>query len=98
MDHKKLKLKIFGQEYAMLVENEEIATDLARYVDKKMQETKEALPDQNIQTIAVISSLNIAHELFLEKSKFNEFSNAALAKMKEIQLLSTEIQVSAPSS
>ena len=43
-DKKKLKIKIFDKEYSLLVENEEIAKELAVYVNKVMEETKEELP------------------------------------------------------
>lgn len=98
MAKKKLKIKIFDKEYSLLVENEEIATELARYVDKVMQETKDELPDQNIQTIAVIAALNIAYDLFLEKNKYKEFSNLAIDKIKKIKLLANESQLSIPST
>lgn len=94
---KKLKLKIFDKEYSLLVENEELATELAHYVNKVMNDTKEELPDQPIQTIAIIASLNIAYDLFLEKNKFREFSNLAIDKIKRIKLLTDESQVSIPS-
>jgi len=35
-DKKKLKIKIFDKEYSLLVENEEIAKELAIYVNKVM--------------------------------------------------------------
>ncbi|MGE5399110.1 MAG: cell division protein ZapA [Ignavibacteriales bacterium] len=94
---KKLKLKIFDKEYSLLVENEELATELAQYVNKVMTETKDELPDQPIQTIAIIASLNIAYDLFLEKNKFREFSNLAIDKIKRIKLLVNESQISVPS-
>lgn len=94
---KKLKLNIFDKEYSLLVDNEEIATELARYVNKVMEETKAELPDQPIQTIAVIASLNIAYDLFLEKNKFREFSNQAIDKIRKIKLLVNESQISVPS-
>ncbi|MGE5354271.1 MAG: cell division protein ZapA [Acidobacteriota bacterium] len=94
---KKLKLKIFDKEYSLLVENEELATELAHYVNKVMNDTKEELPDQPIQTIAIIASLNIAYDLFLEKNKFREFSNLAIDKIKRIKLLTNESQISIPS-
>lgn len=86
-DKKKLKLKIFDKEYSLLVENEEIAKELAVYVNKVMEETKEELPDQPAQTIAIIASLNIAYDLFLEKNKNREFLVQASDKIKKIKLL-----------
>lgn len=96
-DKKKLKIKIFDREYSLLVDNEEIATELAIYVNKVMEETKAELPDQPSQTIAIIASLNIAYDLFLEKNKNKEFLIQASEKVKRIKLLLNEPAVSDPS-
>ncbi len=92
-EKKKLKLKIFDKEYSLLVENEEIATELAKYVNNVMNETKEELPDQPTETIAIIASLNIANDLFVEKNKFREFSIQATDKIKKIKLLLNDNEV-----
>ncbi|RJP71534.1 MAG: cell division protein ZapA [Ignavibacteriales bacterium] len=94
---KKLKLTIFDKEYSLLVEDEDIATELAAYVNRVMNETKEELPDQSIQTIAIIASLNIAYDLFIEKNKSRDFTNQALDRIKKIKLLLNESTISIPS-
>jgi cell division protein ZapA len=94
---KKLKLTIFDKEYSLLVEDEDIATELAAYVNRVMNETKEELPDQSIQTIAIIASLNIAYDLFIEKNKNRDFTNQALDRIKKIKLLLNESTISIPS-
>ena len=96
-EKKKLKIKIFDKEYSLLVENEEIAKELAVYVNKVMDETKDELPDQPVQTIAIIACLNIAFDLFLEKNKNREFLIQASDKVKKIKLLISEPAVSVPS-
>jgi cell division protein ZapA (FtsZ GTPase activity inhibitor) len=96
-DKKKLKIKIFDKEYSLLVENEDIAKELAIYVDKIMEETKEELPDQPAQTIAIIACLNIAYDLFIEKNKNREFIVQATDKVKKIKLLLNEPSVTSPS-
>ena len=96
-EKKKLKIKIFDKEYSLLVENEEIAKELAVYVNKVMDETKDELPDQPVQTIAIIACLNIAFDLFLEKNKNREFLTQATDKVKKIKLLISEPVVSDPS-
>lgn len=94
---KKLKIKIFDKEYSLLVENEEIAKELAIYVNKVMEETKEELPDQPAQTVAIIACLNIAYDLFLEKNKNREFLIQASDKVKRLKLLLNESEMSSPS-
>jgi len=96
-DKKKLKIKIFDKEYSLIVENEEIAKELAIYVNKVMEETKEELPDQPIQTIAIIACLNIAYDLFLEKNKNRELLIQASDKIKKLKLLLNEVRMSDPS-
>ncbi len=93
-EKKKLKIKIFDKEYSLLVENEEIAKELAIYVNKVMEETKEELPDQPAQTIAIIACLNIAYDFFLEKNKNREFLIQASDKIKKLKLLLNEPQMS----
>ena len=96
-DKKKLKIKIFDKEYSLLVENEEIAKELAIYVNKVMEETKDELPDQPAQTIAIIACLNIAYDLFLEKNKNREFVIQASDKIKKLKLLLNDPAMSEPS-
>ncbi|HMU42392.1 MAG: cell division protein ZapA [Ignavibacteriales bacterium] len=96
-DKKKLKIKIFDKEYSLLVEDEEIAKELAIYVNKVMDETKDELPDQPPQTIAIIACLNIAYDLFIEKNKNREFLIQASDKIKKIKLLFSEQDLPTPS-
>lgn len=97
-EKKKLKVTIFDKEYSLLVENEELAADLAKYVNNVMEETKEELPNQATETIAIIAALNIAYDLFIEKNKFREFSIQATDKVKKIKLLLNESKImSSPS-
>jgi cell division protein ZapA len=96
-DKKKLKIKIFDKEYSLLVENEEIAQELAIYVNKVMEETKDELPDQPAQTIAIIACLNIAYDLFLEKNKNRELLIQAADKIKKLKLLLNDPSLVEPS-
>lgn len=89
-EKKKLKVKIFEKEYSLVAENDEIAKDLANYVDKIMTDTRNELPNQPSETIAVIAALNIAYDLFEEKNKFREFSIQATEKIRKIKLQLSE--------
>ncbi|GAB4133827.1 MAG: hypothetical protein Fur0015_07050 [Ignavibacteriales bacterium] len=97
-EKKKLKVKIFDKEYSLLVDNEDIAIELAKYVNSIMEETRDEMPDQPNDTIAIIAALNIAYDLFVEKNKFREFSIQATDKVKKIKLLLNESKImSSPS-
>jgi cell division protein ZapA (FtsZ GTPase activity inhibitor) len=95
-EKKKLRVKIFDKEYSLLVDNEELARELALYVNKVMDETKDELPDQPAQTIAIIAALNIAYDFFLEKNKNKEFLIQAIDKVKKIKLLVNQSELSPP--
>ncbi len=97
-DKKKLKVNIFDKDYSLLVENEDLAADLAKYVNNMMNETRDEMPSQSTETVAVIAALNIAYDLFIEKNKFREFSIQATDKVKKIKLLLNESKImSSPS-
>ncbi|MEE9431316.1 MAG: cell division protein ZapA [Melioribacteraceae bacterium] len=97
-EKKKLKVKIFDKEFSLLVENEEIANDLATYVNKVMDDTKAELKGQPTETVAIIAALNIAYDLSLEKNKFKEFSIQATDKIKKLKLLIEQSQPESVSS
>ena len=97
-EKKKLKVKIFDKEYSLLVDNEDIALELAKYVNSIMEETRDEMPEQPSDTIAIIAALNIAYDLFVEKNKFREFSIQATDKVKKIKLLLNQSKImSSPS-
>jgi cell division protein ZapA len=96
-EKKKLKIKIFDKEYSLLVDDEEIAKELAVYVNNVMEDTKHDLPDQPTQTIAIIAGLNIAYDLFIEKNKNREFLIQANDRVKKIKLLLNSVNTPSPS-
>ncbi|MBA4250330.1 MAG: cell division protein ZapA [Chlorobiaceae bacterium] len=96
-EKKKLKVKIFDKEYSLLVDNEEIAQELAVYVNRIMEETKEDLPEQEVATIAIISALNIAYDYFLEKNMNKEFLIQSNDKIKKIKILLNQVSMPNPS-
>ena len=63
-----------------------------------MSETRNELPDQPKDTVAIIAALNIAYDLFVEKNKYREFSIQATDKIKKIKLLLNESNISATPS
>ena len=62
-----------------------------------MEETKDELPDQPAQTIAIIACLNIAYDLFIEKNRNREFLIQASDKVKKLKLLLNVPEISDPS-
>jgi cell division protein ZapA len=69
MDGKSIKVKIFGSEYPLRGESEELTKKVAGYVDEMVNKIHEKIPEQPPLTIAVLSALNITEDLFKEKEK-----------------------------
>ena len=68
-DTKSIKVKIFGSEYPLRGESEELTKKVAAYVDQMITTIHDKIPEQPPLTVAVLSALNITEELFKEKEK-----------------------------
>ena len=67
METKSVRVRIFGTEYPLRGESEEMTKQVANYVDTMLRNVHEKIPDQPPLTIAVLSALNITEELFRER-------------------------------
>ena len=65
-----VQVEIFGHSYTIRGEaQQEYILDVAAYVDRKMREITEKLPVASLSKVAILASLNIADELFKERSR-----------------------------
>lgn len=65
MEQSRLKVTIFGTEYALKADSSyEYIQETAAYIDKTMKEIAARLPGQADTRVAVLAALNIAEELF----------------------------------
>ena len=64
-----VQVDIFGSQYTIKQGSEDSAYILrvAAYVDQKMREINEKLPVASVAKVAVLTSLNLADELFKER-------------------------------
>jgi cell division protein ZapA len=71
MDPKNLvQVQIFGHSYTIRGEaDQEYILGVAAYVDRKMREITEKLPVASLSKVAILASLNIADELFKERTQ-----------------------------
>jgi len=69
VEGKSIKVKIFGSEYPLRGESEEITKKVASYVDQMINTIHEKIPEQPPLTVAVLSALNITEDLFKEREK-----------------------------
>ena len=69
IDGKSIKVKIFGSEYPLRGESEELTKKVANYVDQMINSIHTKIPEQPPLTVAVLSALNITEDLFKEREK-----------------------------
>jgi cell division protein ZapA len=64
-----VQVDIFGSQYTIKKGNEDptYIARVAAYVDQKMREINERLPVASVSKVAVLTSLNLADELFKER-------------------------------
>ena len=65
-----VQVEIFGHSYTIRGEAQhEYILEVAAYVDRKMREITEKMPVASLSKVAILASLNIADELFKERSQ-----------------------------
>lgn len=84
MDGKRIKVKIFGSEYPLRGDSEEVTKKVAGYVDEMINAIHEKIPEQPPLTVAVLSALNITEDLFKEKEKNRSLLAGAEAELNRI--------------
>jgi cell division protein ZapA len=75
VDGKSIKVKIFGSEYPLRGESEELTKKVAGYVDEMINTIHDKIPEQPPLTVAVLSALNITEDLFKEREKSKSLSS-----------------------
>jgi len=74
IDGKSIKVKIFGSEYPLRGESEELTKKVANYVDQMINSIHTKIPEQPPLTVAVLSALNITEDLFKEREKIKSLT------------------------
>jgi cell division protein ZapA len=80
-----VQVDIFGSTYTIKKgdEDSDYIQRVARYVDQKMREINDRLPVASVSKVAVLTSLNLADELFKEREsgpRGDKTSLSSLAK------------------
>jgi cell division protein ZapA len=94
METKSVRVRIFGTEYPLRGESEEMTKHVANYVDAMLRNVHEKNPDQPPLTIAVLSALNITEELFRERKGTSVTENEVEKELqKMIEFLQARLHV-----
>ena len=86
-----IKVKIFNSEYNLLGDNPAEVEKFAKYVDGIMQRINYQSPNTSVESVAVVSALNIAESFFKEKDSrlstekdYFEFLQDNIKKIEEL--------------
>jgi len=78
---KKLHIEIFGRQYTLRGQSDQAYADvLASFVDQNMREISKHSLGSPFSKLAVLSAINIAHELFQLKNSQKELDTVANGK------------------
>ncbi len=83
-DAKSIKVKIFGSEYPLRGESEELTKKVATYVDQMITTIHDKIPEQPPLTVAVLSALNITEDLFKEREKSRSMNTLVETEVRKI--------------
>jgi len=65
----RIRVNIFGSEYSLISDDDEkYVKEVAQYIDDKMREIDKSQSVNSPSRVAVLAALNIADELFQERS------------------------------
>ncbi len=84
IESKSIKVKIFGSEYPLRGESEEITKKVANYVDQMINTIHEKIPEQPPLTVAVLSALNITEDLFKERERYKTLTSYIESEFSKI--------------
>jgi cell division protein ZapA len=79
-----IKVKIFKSDYNLLGENPAEVERIANYVDTTMQRIDYQSPNTSVDSIAVVTALNIAESYFKEKDARREMEKSITNLLNDI--------------
>jgi len=68
MEAKSIRVTIFGSEYPLRGDDEQLTKRIAEHVDTMLNSIHERIPEQPPLTVAVLAALNITEEYMKEQS------------------------------
>ncbi len=84
IEGKGIKVKIFGSEYPLRGESEELTRKVASYVDDMITTIHNKIPEQPHLTVAVLSALNITEDLLKERDKNRSLISSAESEIEKM--------------
>lgn len=69
MESKSIRVRIYGSEYPLKADDENLTRKAANLIDTMMMDIHGKIPDQPPVTLAVLSALNVTESLFQEQEE-----------------------------
>jgi len=80
-----VRVQIFGSEYRIASDADpEHVREVARYIDQKMREVASSLSLRSISTIAVLTAVNLADELFKTEEEDRQIDQISKEKADQL--------------
>ncbi|MBE0645155.1 MAG: cell division protein ZapA [Bacteroidetes bacterium] len=94
MEAKSIRLRIYGTDYPLKVDDEELTLKAAEQLDRMMHELHTQIPDQPPTTLAVLSALNVSEQLTHEQQEKKQLTRKVEQELRSInQLLDGALNV-----
>jgi cell division protein ZapA (FtsZ GTPase activity inhibitor) len=87
MEAKSIRLRIYGTEYPLKVDDEDFTSRAAEHLDRMMQDLHSQIPDQPPITLAVLSALNLSEDLFHEQNDKKQLTRSVEQEIRSISQL-----------
>jgi len=87
MESKSIRVRIFGAEYPLKVDDEDVTTRSAQHLDKMMSDIHSQIPDKPALTLAVLSALNVSEDLYHEQEEKRQIVRKVEQEIRSITQL-----------
>ncbi len=87
MEAKSIRVRIYGTDYPLKVDDEELTLKAAEHLDRMMHELHTQIPDQPPTTLAVLSALNVSEQLTHEQQEKKQLHRKVEQELRSITQL-----------
>jgi cell division protein ZapA len=87
MEAKSIRVRIYGTDYPLRADDEDLTVRAAEHLDRMMHELHTQIPDQPPTTLAVLSALNVSEELTHEKQDKKQLARKVEQELRSITQL-----------
>ena len=93
MEQKSIRVRIYGSEYPLKVDDEQLTYRSAQQIDRMMSELHTQIPDQPPVTLAVLTALKMSENLIHEQQHSAQILKQTEHELRSISQLFDEVMV-----